>query len=191
MEPPARRRLSQRGAALVYRPRVSPRSPTPSPCARDRTCVSPWPRAEPRLCSRSCPWSCLGLGPARGDACGFVRGRVDASALAGGTAAASISPGLAGGAAAPGPPSLGAPNGPLVQLPEPEALRQRRPLRRVIGRDHGIVGRQAPFRAVLLRLIFDSRNLQAFDRKHESALEKRRGTTFGVRLAGSGQAAGS
>ena len=44
---------------------------------------------------------------------------------------------------------------------------------------------------VSLWLIFDSCNLQAPDRKHESALEKRRGTTFGVRLAGSGQAAGS
>ena len=42
-----------------------------------------------------------------------------------------------------------------------------------------------------IKLIFDSWDLQAFDRKHESALEKRRGTTFGVRLAGSGQAAGS
>ena len=33
-------------------------------------------------------------------------------------------------------------------------------------------------------------NLQAPDRKHEFHAEKRRGTTFGVRLAGSGQAAG-
>jgi hypothetical protein len=41
------------------------------------------------------------------------------------------------------------------------------------------------------RLIFDTSNRQGIDHKHESALEKRRGTTFGVRLAGSGQAAGS
>jgi prephenate dehydrogenase len=42
-----------------------------------------------------------------------------------------------------------------------------------------------------VKLIFDTSNRQVFDRKHESALEKRRGTTLGVRLAGSGQAAGS
>ena len=65
-----------------------------------------------------------------------------ASALAGGTAAASISPELADGAAA---------TGLWRNCREPDALRQRRPLRRVIGRDHGIVGRQAPFRAILLR----------------------------------------
>ena len=69
-----------------------------------------------------------------------------ASALAGGTAAASISDrrrsGILGAAVARRRRS----NGPLAQLPEPEALRQRRPLRRVIGRDHRIVGRQAPFR---------------------------------------------
>ena len=45
--------------------------------------------------------------------------------------------------------------------------------------------------AELLKLIFDTSNRQGIDHKHESALEKRRGTTFGVRLAGSGQAAGS
>jgi hypothetical protein len=30
----------------------------------------------------------------------------------------------------------------------------------------------------VVRLIFDSPNLQTIDRKHESALEKRRGTTL-------------
>jgi hypothetical protein len=38
-----------------------------------------------------------------------------------------------------------------------------------------------------LWLIFDSRNLQALDQKHESALEKR-GHNIGVRLAGPNQA---
>ena len=35
---------------------------------------------------------------------------------------------------------------------------------------------------VELKLIFDSLDLQIIDRKHESALEKRRGTTFAMRV---------
>jgi len=38
-----------------------------------------------------------------------------------------------------------------ARLTKPNAFRQRRSLRRVVRRDHGVIGRQAPLLAILLR----------------------------------------
>jgi len=94
MEPPARRRLSQRGAALVYRTRVSPVAYAVALRARPdlRFAVASGGTATLPLvlallaATRAALWAAASIG----------------SALTGGTVAASISTGLGGGVAATG-----------------------------------------------------------------------------------------